>query len=225
MAMVPTKGNLIIAKNTLALCETGYGLLDKKRNILIREMMKLIDNAKEIQDKIETTFSEAYSALQQANIDIGIDTVEKIGLAIDIEDSLDVKFRSVMGVEIPIVIIKDTPTKPSYGMKNTTSSLDEAVLKFGDVKRLTKQLAQIEISVYRIADSVKKTQKRANALKNIMIPRYTAETRNIQNALEEKDREEFSRLKVIKSQKEKANKAKNKGLLKSLVLAFCKIFR
>ncbi len=207
MAMVPTKGNLIIAKNTLALCETGYGLLDKKRNILIREMMKLIDNAKEIQDKIETTFSEAYSALQQANIDIGIDTVEKIGLAIDIEDSLDVKFRSVMGVEIPIVIIKDIPTKPSYGMKNTTSSLDEAVLKFGDVKRLTKQLAQIEISVYRIADSVKKTQKRANALKNIMIPRYTAETRNIQNALEEKDREEFSRLKVIKSQKEKANKS------------------
>ena len=207
MAMVPTKGNLIIAKNTLALCETGYGLLDKKRNILIREMMKLIDNAKEIQDKIETTFSEAYSALQQANIDIGIDTVEKIGLAIDIEDSLDVKFRSVMGVEIPIVIIKDTPTKPSYGMKNTTSSLDEAVLKFGDVKRLTKQLSQIEISVYRIADSVKKTQKRANALKNIMIPRYTAETRNIQNALEEKDREEFSRLKVIKSQKEKANKS------------------
>ena len=205
MAMVPTKGNLIIAKNTLALCETGYGLLDKKRNILIREMMKLIDNAKEIQDKIETTFSEAYSALQQANIDIG--TVEKIGLAIDIEDSLDVKFRSVMGVEIPIVIIKDIPTKPSYGMKNTTSSLDEAVLKFGDVKRLTKQLAQIEISVYRIADSVKKTQKRANALKNIMIPRYTAETRNIQNALEEKDREEFSRLKVIKSQKEKANKS------------------
>lgn len=207
MAMVPTKGNLIIAKNTLALCETGYGLLDKKRNILIREMMKLIDNAKEIKDKIETTFSEAYSALQQANIDIGIDTVEKIGLAVDIEDSLDVKFRSVMGVEIPIVIIKDTPTKPSYGMKNTTSSLDEAVLKFGDVKRLTKQLAQIEISVYRIADSVKKTQKRANALKNIMIPRYTAETRNIQNALEEKDREEFSRLKVIKSQKEKANKS------------------
>ena len=203
MSMVPTKGNLIIAKNTLALCKTGYGLLDKKRNILIREMMNLIDAAKEIQSKIETTFHDAYSALQQANIDIGIDTVEKIGFAIDIEDSVEIKFRSVMGVEIPIVLMDDTPGKPSYGMKNTTSSLDEAVLKFGDVKRLTRQLAQVEISVYRIADSVKKTQKRANALKNIMIPRYEAETRNIQNALEEKDREEFSRLKVIKAQKEK----------------------
>lgn len=202
MAMVPTKGNLILAKNTLALCQTGYELLDKKRNILIREMMNLIDAAKEIQSKIETTFRDAYSALQQANIDLGIDTVEKIGYAIEVENSVEVKFRSVMGVEIPVVLMDETPSKPSYGMKNTTSSLDEAVLKFGDVKRMTKQLAQIEISVFRLADSVKKTQKRANALKNIMIPRYEAETRHIQNALDEKDREEFSRLKVIKSQKE-----------------------
>lgn len=206
MAMVPTKGNLIIAKNTLALCRTGYDLLDKKRNILIREMMNLIDEAKKIQSTIETTFSEAYSALQQANIDIGIDTVEKLGYAIDVEDSVSIKFRSVMGVEIPIVIMDEKAEKPSYGMQNTTSSLDEAVVKFGNVKRLTRQLAQIEISVYRIADSVKKTQKRANALKNIMIPRYEAETRNIQNALEEKDREEFSRLKVIKAQKQKHNR-------------------
>ena len=206
MAMVPTKGNLIIAKNTLALCRTGYDLLDKKRNILIREMMNLIDEAKKIQSTIETTFSEAYSALQQANIDIGIDTVEKLGYAIDVEDSVSIKFRSVMGVEIPIVIMDEKAEKPSYGMQNTTSSLDEAVVKFGNVKRLTRQLAQIEISVYRIADSVKKAQKRANALKNIMIPRYEAETRNIQNALEEKDREEFSRLKVIKAQKQKHNR-------------------
>lgn len=201
MAMVPTKGNLILAKNTLSLCKTGYELLDKKRNILIREMMNLIDAAKEIQDKIESTFRDAYSALQQANIDLGIDTVEKIGYSVEVEDSVAVKFRSVMGVEIPIVSMDEAPKKPSYGMKNTTSSLDEAVLKFGDVKRMTKQLAQIEISVFRIADNVKKTQKRANALKNIMIPRYEAETRHIQNALDEKDREEFSRLKVIKAQK------------------------
>ena len=84
MAMVPTKGNLILAKNTLSLCKTGYELLDKKRNILIREMMNLIDAAKEIQDKIESTFRDAYSALQQANIDLGIDTVEKIGYSVEV---------------------------------------------------------------------------------------------------------------------------------------------
>ena len=203
MAMVPTKGNLIIAKNTLALSKTGYGLLDKKRNILIREMMNLIDAAKALQSKIESTFTNAYSALEQANIDIGIETVEKIGYAMAVEDSLEIKFRSVMGVEIPIVMLDEQPIKPDYGMKNTGSALDEAVVSFVKVKYLTRQLAQIETSVYRLADSIKKTQKRANALKNIMIPRYEEETKNIQNALEEKEREEFSRLKVIKSQKEK----------------------
>ncbi|MBS6832174.1 MAG: V-type ATP synthase subunit D [Clostridiales bacterium] len=203
MAMVPTKGNLIIAKNTLALSKTGYGLLDKKRNILIREMMNLIDAAKALQSKIESTFTNAYSALEQANIDIGIETVEKIGYAMAVEDSLEIKFRSVMGVEIPIVMLDEQPIKPDYGMKNTGSALDEAVVSFVKVKYLTRQLAQIETSVYRLADSIKKTQKRANALKNIMIPRYEEETKNIQNALDEKEREEFSRLKVIKSQKEK----------------------
>ena len=203
MAMVPTKGNLIVAKNTLALSKVGYALLDKKRNILIREMMNLIDEAKSLQSKIESTFTNAYSALEQANIDVGIETVEKIGYAIDVDDRLDIKFRSVMGVEIPIVILPDEKMKPEYGMKNTASSLDEAVSSFVKVKYMTKQLAQIETSVFRLADSIKKTQKRANALKNIMIPRYEEETKNIQNALDEKEREEFSRLKVIQAQKGK----------------------
>ncbi len=203
MAMIPTKGNLIIARDTLALSKTGYGLLDKKRNILIREMMELIDAAKELQSKIEVTFKTAYSALERANVDIGIEAVRRIGLAIDVEDSIEVKFRSVMGVEIPIIVMRDEPFVPDYGMKNTGSSLDEAVASFVEVKKMTRQLAQIEISIYRLADSVKKTQKRANALKNIVIPRYEEETKNIRNALEEKEREEFGRLKIIKTQKSK----------------------
>ena len=201
MAMVPTKGNLIIAKNTLALSKTGYGLLDKKRNILIREMMNLIDAAKALQSKIESTFTNAYSALEQANIDIGIETVEKIGYAMAVEDSLEIKFRSVMGVEIPIVMLDEQPIKPDYGMKNTGSALDEAVVSFVKVKYLTRQLAQIETSVYRLADSIKKTQKRANALKNIVIPRFTESIKFITEALEEKEREEFARMKVIKMTK------------------------
>ena len=135
---------------------------------------------------------------------MGIDAVDKISLAVDVEDGVEVKFRSVMGVEIPIVIMnEETAESPSYGFSGTTVSLDEARKKFNDVKKLTKALAQIENSVFRLADNIKKTQKRANALKNIMIPRYEEETKLIQNALEEKEREEFSRLKVIKAQKAK----------------------
>ena len=77
-------------------------------------------------------------------------------------------------------------------------SLDEAKEKFERVKELTIRLAQIENSAYRLATNIKKTQKRANALQNITIPRFESLTREIQNALEEKEREEFTRLKVIK---------------------------
>lgn len=201
--MVPTKSNLIIAKNTLKLSRTGYELLDRKRNILIREMMTLIDTAKSIQSEISETFSNAYDALQRANIELGITNVERIGYAAPIENGITVKMRSVMGVSIPIVNLGEDADEntPIYGFANTTATLDEAYRKFKEVKRLTSRLAQIENSVYRLADSIKRTQKRANALKNITIPRYEEETKNIQNALEEKDREEFSRLKIIKNRK------------------------
>ena len=85
----------------------------------------------------------------------------------------------------------------------TTSSLvDEAYIQFDRVKRLTTELAEVENSVYRLASAVSKTQKRANALKNIIIPRYTTVVRSITESLEEKEREDFSRMKVIKAQKE-----------------------
>ena len=75
---VPTKGNLILAKNSLALATQGYGLMDKKRNILLRELMGLIDQAKAIQSEIDSTFTTAYKALQKANIEMGIHYVEEI---------------------------------------------------------------------------------------------------------------------------------------------------
>ena len=70
--MFPTKGNLIAAKNSLALARQGYDLMDKKRNILVREMMELVDQASTIQTEIDTTFRAAYEALQQANIEMGL---------------------------------------------------------------------------------------------------------------------------------------------------------
>ena len=70
-------------------------------------------------------------------------------------------------------------------------------------KELTIKLSMVENSAYRLANSIKKTQKRANALKNITIPHYEDLSKSISNALEEKEREEFTRLKVIKRNKEK----------------------
>ena len=194
----PTKGNLILAKNSLALSKQGFDLMDKKRNILIKELMELVDQAKDIQSQIDVTFRTAYSALQRANLDIGISYVQEISRTVPVEDSIQIKTRSVMGTEIPLVQANKSSNAPTYAYYGTKASLDEAKAAFEKVKQLTIRLSAVENAAYRLAINIKKTQKRANALKNITIPKYEELTKSISNALEEKEREEFTRLKVIK---------------------------
>ena len=215
----PTKGNLIAAKNSLTLAKQGYDLMDKKRNILIRELMDLIDEAKDIQEEIDTTFTRAYACLQRANIQHGISKVEELAYTVPIEDSIQIQTRSIMGTEIPHVKYDAHENQLTYAMDGTFESIDVArearcqdatgVLvdvareAFRQVKDLTIKLSMVENAAYRLATSIKKTQKRANALKNITIPTYTGLVYKISNELEEKEREEFTRLKVIKRMKQK----------------------
>lgn len=198
----PTKGNLILAKNSLALASQGYVLMDKKRNILLRELMGLIDQAKDIQAEIDATFTSAYKALERANIELGINFVQEIATSMPVDDTIRIKTRSIMGTEIPLVQHNPTPPALTYALYSTKESLDDARMQFEKVKELTIKLSMVENSAYRLAGSIRKTQKRANALKNITIPTYQTLVTNITNSLEEKDREEFTRLKVIKRMKD-----------------------
>ncbi|MDR1754702.1 MAG: V-type ATP synthase subunit D [Eubacterium sp.] len=197
----PTKGNLIIAKTSLRQARMGYDLMDKKRNILIREMVLLSDKVKLLRDNIVKTFSEAYDALQKAHIMLGVNS--PIGRQVPIDNGIEISYRSVMGIELPIVNLPRRKIKPVYGTLQSNEQFDNAFIKFNEVKYLSVMLAEIENSIYRLAIAIKKTQKRANALENILIPKYIEQVRFISNALEEKEREEFSRQKVIKAVKQK----------------------
>ncbi len=197
--VIPTKGNLMALKRSLTLARMGYELMDRKRNILIREIMSLIERAGELQGRIDSTFREAYAALQFANITLGIPG--DVAQTIPLDDSVSFRFRSVMGVEIPMVGASTEPPDLTYGFVFTNSALDEATIKFNRVKHLTSELAELETAIYRLAFAIKKTQKRANALENIIIVNFNRDIKFITEALEEKEREEFVRLKVIKAQK------------------------
>ena len=194
----PTKGNLMLAKNSLALAHQGYDLMDKKRNILLKELMGLIDEAKDIQEEIDVTFTRAYACLQRANIEQGISKVQEIAFTVPIEDSIRIQTRSIMGTEIPHVKYDAKQNDLTYCFGTTSESIDVAREAFRQVKDLTIKLSMVENAAYRLAANIKKTQKRENALKNITIPMYSNLVHTINNALEEKEREEFTRLKVIK---------------------------
>ena len=195
----PTKGNLNAAKRSRALADNGYELMDRKRNILIREIMELMDEAEDLQERIDSTFSEAYASMRLAEISMG-GSAQSGANAVPIDDSFSIRFRSVMGVELPVVSAEpEEPSGPPYGLAFTSSDLDDAYFKFAEVKELIRELAESENCIYRLAYAIKKAQKRANALQNIVIPGLDSEIARISDALEEKEREEFVRLKVVKA--------------------------
>ncbi len=196
--LAPTKSTLMSAKSSLEFSKKGFELLDKKRNVLIRELMSYVSRAYELQDEINSTFSRAYEALRDANINCGITSVEDTAMAVDEAKDYDILFKSVMGVEVPKVNFQRKNIEPKYGFYRSTASIDEAMKEFNNVKYLTYELAEVENAVYRLAMEVKKTQKRANALQNIQIPRFEDIVKFVTEVLEEKEREDFFRLKVVK---------------------------
>ena len=199
----PTKGNLMAAKRSRALATTGWELMDKKRNILTRELMDRMDRAARLQAEIDETFNAAYAALEMAEIASGGVTGAVASVAED--DSVRLRWRSVMGVEIPEVESDavDGEELP-YALVGSSSALDEAYRRFVEVKGLLAELAETENAVYRLAYAIEKSRKRANALQNIVIPGLDTDIQRISDSLAEKEREEFVRRKVIKARKKEA---------------------
>lgn len=212
--VAPTKANLLKAKSMLAFSIRGFNLLDKKRNVLIREMMGLVGQANELQVEIQQTYREAYDALKIANITIGKNHVEEISISVPKSEHYEILLQSVMGVEIPRV--KHFPTAelaPAFGLFRTNTALDIALEKFTKLRELLYKLSEMETSVYKLAMEIKKTQKRTNALERIQIPKYKEIVKSITETLEEKEREDFARLKKLKKKAaEKANREKQKAL-------------
>ena len=198
----PTKANLMATQKSLSLAKLGYELMDRKRNILVREMMQLVAEAKEVESTINEAYKKAYASLQKANITLG--RCSDYARTVPLDETLKVDYKSVMGVEIPQITLGEQDMKNYYGFDTTNSYLYEAYFNFNEAKKLSVKLVETQTSIYRLADAIKKTQKRANALNNIMIPKFTQTVKFISEALDEKEREDFTRLKVVKSTKEKA---------------------
>lgn len=198
-----TKTSLMAAQNSLELSEKGFELLDKKRNVLIMTMMGFIERAEEIQKKVAVVFADAYKALQTANITMGISNVEQIAQSVSEASGFEVLVRSIMGVEIPEIKHEEEELVHYYSFYHTNTALDVAMQKFHEVKMLLYELSEVEDSVYKLAMEVKRTQKRANALQNIQIPKYREIVAKIMEVLEEREREDFFRLKVVKKKGEK----------------------
>lgn len=202
MRDLPTKNNLIKLKGFIREAKEGKKLLEQKKMILKREMDKYKEEKRTLEEEGNNLLKEAFESLKNANVDIGIEEMSSIANGIKQDDSIDIKYVTVMGVEIPSVIFKNE-IKPevNYGLYTTTSAVDEAITKFLKVKESLAKLAKVETTIFRLQTSIEKVERRANALEQVIIPRDEKIAQKISEILDEMEMEEFSRLKVMKKEK------------------------
>jgi V/A-type H+-transporting ATPase subunit D len=199
MQVFPTKGNLLALKKKLSLAQLGYELLDRKRNIMLREMLNMAKNAADLQLELNISFKEAYDKLRDANITVGQTRLIEAANSVKFKtDDITVRSRNVMGVDIAEVVPIDFNAELSYGFNNTDFHVDLVYIAFNKVKMLMIRQTVIENNVFRLAYAIKQSQKRANALKNIVIPTLKEQIKYITSYLEEKERDEFALQKLIK---------------------------
>jgi len=195
---MPTKSNLIKIQQTLALAQQGYFLLDQKRKELVAANNIAQEKAKYLRAKLLAAQAEANQAFIRAVISMNPAQIELVANAIPLENKLQLSSKKIAGVEI-ITIDYKSERSLHYNLNNTTIVLDEACNQLYTLKKLIIEVAVAENTAKCLEEAIKKTQKRANALEHILIPRYKANLRFIQDVLEERERDGYVRLKTIKN--------------------------
>ena len=206
ISIPPTRSNLIRIKQDLQFAREGYEILDRKREVLTTELIRVAHEASELQEKVWKLQAEAYRALEKAQLTMGREHVEWAALAAHKSIDVQLKFRGIMGVPLPTVEASGGPPEMLYSLGDTSATLDEASAAFREVLGLIPQLSMLVTAVFRLANELRKTQRRVNALQHIFIPEYEEIVAFIISTLEERDREETFRLKLLKTRADKNEK-------------------
>ena len=201
--VAPTKTNLLSLGQELKFAKLGYELLDQKRNILIIELLNLVDQAADYEEKVNKALSGAYRTLEEAVLHNGKLKVTQVSSAINIESQVKITQRKVMGVGLPVVDTSFEDYPPYYSPMGTSFWIDSSLEDYKSVLQIMGKLAELKISIMRLAREVKKTIRKVNALEKIAIPELQETVKYIENRLEENERDMIILLKMVKTRLEK----------------------
>ena len=162
--IAPTRSNLMKVKDELAFSKLGYELLDQKRSILVSELLTLVDQAVDYQNRVEKSLKEAERALQDAIMHMGRLRLGNLAGAVSITSEIELGKRKVMGVSLPKVHTSFCGEGPFFSPEGTSMLSEVALEKYQEALRLMGQMAELKVSIMRLSREVKKTIRKVNAL-------------------------------------------------------------
>lgn len=198
----PTRSELINLKKRIALSERGYKILKMKRDGLILEFFKVLEQAKDTRDDLLDRYEKAQAMMAVANTVEGAIGVKAAAFSVQEVPDIKLASKNIMGVVVPDIEsskVRKGLNQRGYGILGTTSVIDETALSFEDLVESIIRSAEIETTMKKLLDEIESTKRRVNALEFKVIPELTAARDFIKMRLDEMEREELFRLKKIKA--------------------------
>ncbi len=202
----PTKANLMKAKTQLDLINEGYDILDKKRKALIGQYNAKINQRNELNNIVNSSIKDVKKNIKKAIVTTGEDRLKSIALSVPIDNSISLKEKKFMQTRIFEINFDEKKLDLSYSLNLTNSLFDEALISLNDVKDKVYKLAELDTTIKNLDTEIKKTSKKVNSLEKVQIPNYQSIIKSISSQIEEREREEFSKTKMVKDKKLKKDK-------------------
>jgi V/A-type H+-transporting ATPase subunit D len=200
---LPTKIELIRIKKSLQVANSVHKILEDKRDVLLRRLDDLIEEATSFRDRMWEPLSEAYHSLFNAYLKVGSTNLESIAMTTPSQVNVTVSVRPIVDIQVPALQISEKEIELTYGFADTNSSLDITTQMMRKVLPNLLRAAESENAIFRLAKELEKTQRLINALEYIIIPSYKDSIKFISSTLEEREREDFVKLKHVKAAMEK----------------------
>lgn len=197
----PTKGNLLRLKDELDSLRSRHELLERKREVLVQDLMKRSERAKTLEKKMQERFAGAHEALREARVRTGSDRLQTVAAAPNAKAAAKVSFTTVMGIRIPKTRVDVDDQGPGYGPEDTGPAVDLARTRWIEVLEFLSDTAGVYASLWRLATDLRKTRRQVNALQSTIIPRHENTIAFIQERLDEEEREDILHAKKIKEKR------------------------
>jgi V/A-type H+/Na+-transporting ATPase subunit D len=201
--VAPTKSNLLKEKETLALAVEGYDLLERKREILMLELMKRIDEVRALERELRRRSSSAYPVLRRMLLEAGRDNARELAAGVKADFAARERRVQVTGISMPALEAVAPEHRLQVSFMNSFADSDETAAEFSGLLEIIASMAGLRAIVWRLAKEVRKTQRRVNALEKMVIPESKAIKTFIEASLEEREREAVFSTKLLKARKEK----------------------